>query len=146
MGIFDKLKGKPKRTVVDETPTADAGQAAKDVKAIEPAAKNVKDATKAQELKGDAISANVLIQPVITEKSLLMQADGKYTFFVKKDSNKYQVKQAVKEVYGVMPATVRMVKQQPQTLYRWGRKQGVQKARKKAIVTMPKGTTLDLTA
>ncbi len=143
MGIFDKLKKKPERKVV-ETPATE--EVEKNVKVIEPAAKGVKDATKAQELSTASISSSILVKPVITEKSLLMQGTGKYTFFVKKDANKFQVAQAVKDVYGIKPVKVRMIKQQAQQLNKWGRKQGMQKARKKAIVTMPQGTTLDLTA
>jgi large subunit ribosomal protein L23 len=143
MGIFDKLKRKPERKAV-ETPATD--EVEKKVPAIEPAAKGVKDATKAQELATNSVSTGILVKPVITEKSLLMQGTGKYTFFVKKDANKHQVAQAVKDVYGIKPVKVRMIKQQAQQLNRWGRKTGMQKARKKAIVTMPQGTTLDLTA
>ena len=143
MGIFDKLKRKPARKPVEDTATDDVK---KDDKTIEPAAKKVEDATKAQAIQINSVSAGILVKPVITEKSLLMQASNKYTFFVNKNSNKYKVAQAVKEVYGVMPVKVRIIKQQPQQLSRWGQKQGMQKARKKAIVTMPAGTTLDLTA
>lgn len=142
MGIFDKLKRKPERTVVEET----AVEEVKEVKTVEPAAAKVKDATQGTASGVQSASATVLVKPVVTEKSLMMQADNKYTFFVHKNANKFKVAQAVKEVYGVQPEQVRIIKQQPQQLYRWGRKSGVQKARKKAIVTMPKGTTLDLTA
>lgn len=44
---------------------------------------------------------NIIIKPVITEYSLKDAGKGKYTFQVHKDANKYEIKNAVKEQFGV---------------------------------------------
>lgn len=49
---------------------------------------------------------STLIQSIVTEKSSLKQSGGQYTFLVKDDATKVDVKNAVKEVYGVEVAKV----------------------------------------
>jgi large subunit ribosomal protein L23 len=44
---------------------------------------------------------NVLIRPVISEKSYALIAEGKYTFRVNDRAHKTQIAQAVEEVFGV---------------------------------------------
>ena len=48
-----------------------------------------------------------IIRPVITEKASNQQAKGQYTFVVKKDATKVDVKHAIKALYGVDVETVR---------------------------------------
>jgi ribosomal protein L23 len=55
------------------------------------------------------------------------------------------VKNAIKELYGTAPLSVNISQQRPLKKYRWGREVGQTKRVKKAIVTMPKGTVLNLT-
>lgn len=146
MGILDTFK----RKKTTKEPASAKAAAAKKSKAVKPAAKPVsskpaamgKPASDAKEL----VMAHVLLQPASTEKSFRLQAQNKYVFYVAVDANKHQVRMAVKETYGSEPQAVHMVRIKPQTVYRWGRAIGTQKAVKKAIVTMPAGTTLPLTA
>jgi len=44
---------------------------------------------------------DVLIAPVLTEKALMLHRDGKYTFYVRKDANKIDIKRAVEQVFNV---------------------------------------------
>ncbi|WP_138204946.1 50S ribosomal protein L23 [Haloimpatiens lingqiaonensis] len=46
-------------------------------------------------------SHDIIRRPVVTEKSMADMADKKYTFIVDKNANKYQIKAAVEEVFGV---------------------------------------------
>ena len=50
---------------------------------------------------------NILIRPVISEKSYALIAEGKYTFRVDDRAHKTQIAQAVHEVFGVQVAQVR---------------------------------------
>ena len=142
MGIFDKLKrskkeDKPKKESVVLT-------APKKRKAVAKSA-SVKTAKATFPKKEIRFAHTVLLAPVVTEKSLKLQATNVYTFYVRNDANKHKVKTAIKEVYGLTPASVRIIKKQPTKLMRWGRQHGVRKASKKAMVTMAAGQSLQLT-
>ena len=95
--------------------------------------------------KPSKIAHEILISPMLTEKSFKLQQENKYSFFIATTANKYKVKMAVEEVYGVRPLSVNVVRSKPQMKKRWGRQVGMTKRVKKAIVTMPEGTVLNLT-
>lgn len=44
---------------------------------------------------------DIIIRPIITEKSMDLMADGKYTFRVKKTSNKSEIKKAIEKIFDV---------------------------------------------
>lgn len=44
---------------------------------------------------------DIIIRPVITEKSMEDMAEGKYTFIVDKRSNKTEIKKAIEAIFGV---------------------------------------------
>ena len=86
---------------------------------------------------------DVLISPVISEKSYDRIADSNsYTFFVHPESDKTQIKRAVKELFDVDVLSVN-------TMYRKGKKKrfgfvfGQQSTRKIAIVTLQEGQTIE---
>ncbi len=147
MGILDTFK---RKNTDDSKPAAEVKPAKKSAKpAAAKAAKTAKPTVaKQQQPSTDGktlVLSNVLLQPAYTEKSFRLQQQNKYVFFVALDANKHQVRMAVKQTYGSEPSAVHIVRIKPQTLYRWGRATGMQKAIKKAIVTMPAGTTLPVT-
>ena len=78
---------------------------------------------------------DVIIKPVISEKSMEDAQVKKYTFKVATDANKTEVKKAVEEIFGVEVAKVNImnvvVKEK-----RMGRYVGMTAASKKAIVTL----------
>lgn len=86
-------------------------------------------------------SYRVIVRPLVTEKAAHSESIGKYTFVVGRGASKTQVKQAVRELYGVLPVSVNMVNAQGKRV-RFGRSQGRRSDFKKAIVTLPKGKTI----
>jgi large subunit ribosomal protein L23 len=87
--------------------------------------------------------SDILIRPVMTEKSLTGEAQGQYTFFVSPTANKVEIKEAIRELYGVMPARVRVLHVEGKRV-RFGRSMGRRNDTKKAIVVLPKGTTISI--
>ena len=55
-------------------------------------------------------SHDIIRKPVITEKSMAEMADKKYTFIVHMSANKYQIRKAVEEVFGVKVAEVKTIR------------------------------------
>ena len=78
---------------------------------------------------------DIIIRPVLTEKGYDGIVDKKYTFIVKKDANKTEIKMAVEKVFGVKVASVNTVTCKGK-LKRMGRNAGYTPDRKKAIVTL----------
>lgn len=86
---------------------------------------------------------DVLKRPVLTEKSLALMEENKYTFDVEVKSNKVEIKQAVEAMFGVKVKKVRTVSVKPKTK-RVGKYVGKTNRRKKAIVTLAEGQKIDL--
>ncbi len=82
---------------------------------------------------------DILIAPVVSEKSYNLLDQGKYTFLVHPDANKTEIKIAVEKVFGVKVSDVN-------TLNRVGKSRrtragiGKRKDTKRAIVTLREGT------
>ncbi len=49
---------------------------------------------------------DIIIRPIISEKSMDQLADKKYTFEVRKDANKIEIKKAVEEIFNVKVVSV----------------------------------------
>ena len=89
----------------------------------------------------------VLVKPVQTEKSVGMEADGKYTFIVHSDASKGDVVKAVKEFYGIEVVSVNIIKLPKKTrVVGRGKEMTRRRPTKKAIVTLAEGKTLDFNA
>ena len=84
---------------------------------------------------------DVLIRPVITEKSAAMMEDGKYTFRVPLTSNKVQIRQAVEQIFNVKVEKVATIRVEGKRK-RMGRTIGKRSDYKKAIVTLKDGETI----
>ena len=78
---------------------------------------------------------DIIIAPVLTEKSLSGIADTKYTFKVAKDANKIEIADAVAKLFKVDVAKVNTINVRGQAR-RMGRYNGYTAAWKKAIVTL----------
>ncbi len=78
---------------------------------------------------------DIIVRPLITEKSLSATSEKRYTFEVQKTATKPEIAAAVEEVFGVKVATVNtmIMKKKPA---RMGVHAGYKKAWKKAIVTL----------
>ncbi len=81
------------------------------------------------------LAQDIILKPVITEKSMDMTADKKYVFKVAKDATKPEIAKAVEELFGVKVADVNTInmKRKPRRL-RYS--EGYTAAWKKAIVTL----------
>ena len=80
---------------------------------------------------------DVIIKPVISEQSMDIAPDKKYTFKVHPDANKTEVKRAVEEIFDVEVAKVNIMNVKGKKK-RMGRFEGMTAASKKAIVTLTK--------
>lgn len=78
---------------------------------------------------------DVILKPVISEQSMDIAPEKKYTFKVAKDANKTQVKLAVEEIFGVEVKKVNIMNIDGK-MKRMGRTTGKTPACKKAIVTL----------
>ncbi len=78
---------------------------------------------------------DIIIAPVITEKSMTGIADKKYTFKVATDANKIEIANAVEQLFKVEVAKVNTISVRGKAR-RMGRYEGYTSAWKKAIVTL----------
>jgi large subunit ribosomal protein L23 len=86
---------------------------------------------------------DVLLKPVISEKSYRLADDGKYTFIVAPDANKTQIRQAVEAVFTVKVTGVNTANRpgkRRRTKYGWGKRPDT----KRAIVSLAEGDRIDL--
>lgn len=93
-------------------------------------------------------SSDVLIKPVLSEKvNRLSEKLNRYTFVVNRKANKLEIKKAVEEFYGITVEhvnTLTMPSKVKQRNTKAGLLTGRKPARKKAIVTVAEGDTIDL--
>ena len=85
----------------------------------------------------------IIIQPLVTEKTTDLQADHQYTFKVAKRANKIEIRKAVEMVFGVRVSKVRTQVVRGD-LRRVGRFSGKKTGWKKAIVTLHPEDSIDL--
>ena len=85
----------------------------------------------------------VLLAPVVSEKSYSLISDRKYTFKVHKDAHKTQVRQAVEELFEVHVENVNILKVQSKPKRR-GASKGTRPGWKKAIVQVREGDTIEI--
>ena len=78
---------------------------------------------------------DIILKPVLTENAYDGIASKKYTFYVKKDANKIQIKMAVEKLFGVQVEKVNTINVKGK-LKRMGRHEGYTPDRKKAVVTL----------
>ena len=85
----------------------------------------------------------ILKAPVITEKSEMAKEAGKYTFKVDPKANKLEIKEAIEKLFNVKVTAIRTLNVKPKKR-RVGRYTGLTNRKKKAIVTLAEGQTIDL--
>ncbi|MDU2065028.1 MAG: 50S ribosomal protein L23 [Sporomusaceae bacterium] len=84
---------------------------------------------------------DIIIRPLITEKTTAMMQENKFTFVVRLTANKVEIRQAIEEVFNVKVLKVNTVRVLGKTK-RMGRTQGKRSDYKKAIVTLAAGETI----
>ena len=86
---------------------------------------------------------DVLIAPVVSEKSYGLLDDNKYTFVVHPDSNKTEIKIAVEKIFGVRVTSVNTINRKGK-VRRTRTGEGKRKDTKRAIVSVAAGQTIDI--
>ena len=82
---------------------------------------------------------DIIIAPVLSEKSYGLMEQNTYTFFVDPSANKTQIKIAVEEIFGVDVASVNTANREgkrKRTRFGWGQR----KATKRAVVSLREGS------
>lgn len=86
----------------------------------------------------------LLKRPLMTEKAVkLIEGENTYAFEVPQDTNKVEIKRAIEEIFEVKVKSVRTIRTQGK-LKRMGRFIGRRAAKKKALVTLLEGQSLEL--
>ena len=88
---------------------------------------------------------DIILSPVVTEKSTNLNAFNKMTFKVARDASKTLIKKSIEKLYKVEVIKVNTILSKPKAKVvrgKLGRKVGY----KKAIVTIKEGQTIDMTA
>ena len=86
---------------------------------------------------------DVLVKPVVSEKSYGLLDEGKYTFIVAPEANKTEIRMAVETVFGVKVTNVNTINRpgkRRRTRYGWGQRPDT----KRAIVTLAEGDRIDI--
>jgi len=154
MGLFDKIirKSQKSNRLAEPGKASPGGVQAKkeELSLAELKEKKEKSATGQSKtvaktaLKEDTKNAyRVLLKPLITEKGTYLGAHQKYVFAVSLRTNKVEVKKAIEALYGVRPVAVNIVNLSGKNV-RYGRSRGRTKDKKKAIITLAKGQSLDI--
>jgi len=86
---------------------------------------------------------DVVIRPLVSEHSTDLMADNKYTFEVDLRATKSQVKRAIEEIFSVKVVNVNTARI-PGKLKRMGRHIGRRPERKKAIVRLAEGDSIEI--
>ena len=82
---------------------------------------------------------DVVLAPVVSEKSYGLIDEGKYTFLVDPRSNKSEIKLAVEKIFSVKVESINTINRagkRKRTKFGWG----TRKSTKRAIVTLKEGT------
>src|SRR5206468_6933177 len=109
-------------------------------------ARRLAGGTRCRAREGSTVSlhpSQVLIRPVVSEKSYGQVAQNQYTFQVHKDAHKTQVRQAVEELFDVKVERVNILKVQAKPKRR-GVHKGVKPGWKKAVVLLRKGDSIEI--
>lgn len=85
---------------------------------------------------------DVLIKPVHSEKSLLMNEMSKYTFIVNKNSNKHDIAKAVNSIFNVEVNKVNIINVKGKSKI-FKKVKGFTSGFKKAIISLVKGQQID---
>ena len=85
---------------------------------------------------------DIIIRPLITEKSTTLMAEGKYVFEVAKSANRIEIAKAISQIFKVKVASVNTINVEGK-VKRMGRSVGKRSDYKKAIVKLAAGETIE---
>jgi len=152
MGLFSKKIEEKKRPAVKAAKVNDDKNVVKtdaEVKSMKDLygtteTGKIKAAVKSGEKKAAFGNAyKIIMKPLVTEKVSGLGALNKYVFAIAKNTNKIEVAKAIKEIYGIKPVGVNVIRMSGKKA-RYGRISGQRKDWKKAIITLPKDQTIKI--
>jgi len=85
----------------------------------------------------------ILIAPIITEKTTILNKKNKYVFKVSKKANKNQIKKATQAVFKVKPTKINIIRKQGKKI-NFNRITGKRKNQKFAIITLKKDDKINI--
>ena len=88
-------------------------------------------------------ASQVILTPIVSEKSYEASTRGRYTFKVHPDAHKTQIRQAVEELFSVKVLSVNVIKVQAKPKRR-GAFRGTRPGGKKAVVQLRAGDTIEI--
>lgn len=91
----------------------------------------------------DPTAYRIISKPLITEKATELTALNKYIFVVPVSANKKSIAERIFGIYGVKPEKINIVRRSGK-LVRYGRRTGVTKSYKKAIITLAQGDKIEV--
>ena len=83
----------------------------------------------------------IIVQPIITEKSSILGSENKYVFRVLRNANKIEIRQAIETIFNVKVKAVNTINMKPKRK-RLGRFLGQTSRWKKAVVSLRDGQTI----
>ena len=86
---------------------------------------------------------NIILKPIVTEKSTILSENNQIVFLVNINSNKIDIKKSIELIYGVKVNSVNIIRVKGKTKVFKG-KVGQRSDYKKAIVSLLKGQSIDL--
>ena len=90
-------------------------------------------------------ASETILAPLVTEKTATLGSKNVLVFRIASNATRVAVKQAMFELYGVVPVKVNVITVRPRSM-NFGRTRGTTKGYKKAMVTLPLGKTIDVFA
>lgn len=88
-------------------------------------------------------SRDILVKPIVSERSVTQMEENKYTFKTDKKANKIEIKRAVEDIFNVKVVEVKTMIVKGK-VKRMGRYQGKRPDWKKAIVTLQDGDKIEM--
>ncbi|ADP84209.1 50S ribosomal protein L23 [Frankia sp. AgB1.9] len=86
---------------------------------------------------------DIILKPVVSEKSYGLLDENVYTFIVRPDANKTQIKIAIQQIFNVRVLSVNTINRagkRKRTKYGWGQR----KATKRAMVSLAPGDSIEI--
>ncbi|PIT87966.1 MAG: 50S ribosomal protein L23 [Candidatus Magasanikbacteria bacterium CG10_big_fil_rev_8_21_14_0_10_40_10] len=158
MGLLNKLLNKKKASEKEELAVKEQAKEKKQIKAsgsLSNASKEEKtkkktivddkkkEIKKLKKLSVYSVSDKILLSPLVTEKAAVRESLNQYSFIVGSKANKTQIKKAIVDIYGVKPTKVRVINMSGKVV-RFKNTSGRRSDFKKAIVSLPKGKSIDI--
>ncbi|OHA48970.1 MAG: 50S ribosomal protein L23 [Candidatus Terrybacteria bacterium RIFCSPHIGHO2_01_FULL_48_17] len=92
---------------------------------------------------GGTTAHGILLSPHVTEKAGRIEGLNQYMFRIARGAKKSEVLQAVSQIYGVRPTRINIINL-PGKSRRRGSFIGKKSGKRKAIVTLPEGKTIEV--